>query len=77
MLIVDRDISTPSPFEANGRAIAIVVLFVSPPPEAEFFNALFVIPRSVGFIAHFMEQKKNDEGLFRLPDELLFVRKKK
>ena len=45
--------------------------------DAEFFNALFVIPRSVGFIAHFMEQKKNDEGLFRLPEELLFVRKKK
>jgi ATP citrate (pro-S)-lyase len=45
--------------------------------QAEFFNALFIIPRSVGFIAHFMEQKKNDEGLFRLPDELLFVTKKK
>lgn len=44
--------------------------------RAEFFNALFVIPRSVGFISHFMEQKKNDEGLFRLPDELLFVKKK-
>ncbi|MDR3570812.1 MAG: citrate/2-methylcitrate synthase [Candidatus Pacebacteria bacterium] len=43
----------------------------------EFFNALFVIPRTVGFIAHFMEQKKNDEGLFRLPEELLFVRRKK
>jgi ATP citrate (pro-S)-lyase len=42
--------------------------------RAEFFNALFVIPRSVGFIAHFLEQKENDEGLFRLPDELLFVR---
>ncbi len=42
--------------------------------DTEFFNALFVIPRSVGFIAHFMEQKKNDEGLFRLPDELLFER---
>ncbi len=42
--------------------------------SAEFFNALFVIPRSVGFIAHFMEQKENDEGLFRLPDELLFTR---
>jgi len=41
--------------------------------DAEFFNALFVIPRSIGFIAHFMEQKQNDEGLFRLPDELLFV----
>ncbi len=43
--------------------------------DAEFFNALFVIPRSIGFIAHFIEQKKNDEGLFRLPDELLFTRK--
>lgn len=43
--------------------------------DAEFFNALFVIPRSVGFIAHFIEQKKNDEGLFRLPDALLFERK--
>jgi ATP citrate (pro-S)-lyase len=43
--------------------------------EAEFFNALFVIPRTVGFISHFIEQKKNDEGLFRLPDDLLFVRK--
>ncbi len=44
--------------------------------DAELFNAFFVIPRSVGFIAHFIEQKKNDEGLFRLPEELLFVRKK-
>jgi ATP citrate (pro-S)-lyase len=43
--------------------------------EAEFFNALFIIPRTVGFIAHFLEQKKNDEGLFRLPDDMLFVRK--
>src|SRR3989338_1636217 len=43
--------------------------------NAELFNAFFVIPRSVGFIAHFIEQKKNDEGLFRLPEELLFVRK--
>ncbi len=42
--------------------------------NAEFFNALFIIPRSVGFIAHFLEQKRNDEGLFRLPDELLFER---
>ncbi|HUX35424.1 MAG TPA: citrate/2-methylcitrate synthase [Candidatus Paceibacterota bacterium] len=44
--------------------------------DAELFNAFFVIPRSVGFISHFIEQKKNDEGLFRLPEELLFVRKK-
>jgi ATP citrate (pro-S)-lyase len=45
--------------------------------EAEFFNAIFIIPRSVGFIAHFMEQKENDEGLFRLPDDLLYTRKNK
>jgi len=43
--------------------------------DAEFFNALFIIPRTVGFIAHYIEQKKNDEGIFRLPDELLFERK--
>ncbi|HUO56328.1 MAG TPA: citrate/2-methylcitrate synthase, partial [Candidatus Paceibacterota bacterium] len=43
--------------------------------DVEFFNALFVIPRTVGFIAHFMEQKRNDEGLFRLPDELLYIRR--
>ena len=43
--------------------------------DIEFFNALFVIPRSVGFISHFMEQKRNDEGHFRLPEELLFIRK--
>lgn len=40
--------------------------------HSEFFNALFVIPRTVGFIGHFLEQKRNDEGLFRLPDNLLF-----
>lgn len=43
--------------------------------DAEFFNALFIIPRTVGFISHFLEQKRNDEGLFRLPDELLFEKK--
>jgi citrate synthase len=42
--------------------------------DAEFFNAFFVIPRAAGFAGHFIEQKKNDEGLFRLPDELLFER---
>jgi ATP citrate (pro-S)-lyase len=42
--------------------------------DAEFFNALFIIPRTVGFISHFLEQKQHDEGLFRLPDDLLFER---
>jgi ATP citrate (pro-S)-lyase len=37
--------------------------------ETEVFNAFFIIPRSVGFIAHFLDQKRLDEGLFRLPKE--------
>lgn len=35
--------------------------------EADFFNALFVIPRSVGLTAHYLDQKRLDEGLYRLP----------
>ncbi len=37
--------------------------------DADFFNALFVIPRIVGFTAHYLDQKRLDEGLFRLPDD--------
>ena len=37
--------------------------------DAEFCNAIFVLARSVGFIAHYLEQKRLDESLFRLPDE--------
>lgn len=37
--------------------------------KIEFFNAFFVVPRSVGFIAHYLDQKRLDEGLFRLPKE--------
>lgn len=37
--------------------------------ETEFFNALFVISRSVGFIAHFLDQKRLDEGLLRLTED--------
>jgi ATP citrate (pro-S)-lyase len=36
--------------------------------DIEFFNALFIIPRSVGFVGHFLDQKRIDEGLFRLGD---------
>lgn len=36
---------------------------------ADFFNALFVIPRTIGFTAHYLDQKRLDEGLFRLPDD--------
>ncbi len=39
--------------------------------DCEFFNAVFILSRSVGFAAHFMEQKRLDEGLFRLPDNLM------
>lgn len=46
--------------------------------EIEFFNALFVLSRSVGFISHFLDQKRLDEGLFRLPDDLvLYIPEKK
>lgn len=37
--------------------------------DNEFFNALFVLSRSVGFIAHFLDQKRLDQGLFRLDEE--------
>jgi ATP citrate (pro-S)-lyase len=37
--------------------------------DQEFFNALFVLSRSVGFMAHFFDQRRNDEGLFRLSDD--------
>lgn len=36
-----------------------------------FCNAMFVFARSVGFIAHFLEQKRLDEGLFRLPEGMV------
>ena len=39
--------------------------------NAEFFNALFVLSRSVGFIAHFLDQKRLDEGLFRLEEDMV------
>lgn len=37
--------------------------------KQEFFNALFVLSRSVGFIAHFLDQKRLDEGLLRLTED--------
>ena len=39
--------------------------------DNEFFNAFFVLSRTVGFIAHFLDQKRIDEGIFRLPDDLI------
>ncbi len=40
--------------------------------SADFFNALFVIPRTIGFVSHYLDQKRLDEGLFRLPDDDIF-----
>lgn len=37
--------------------------------EAEFFNAIFVLSRSVGFIGHYLDQKRLGEPLFRLPED--------
>jgi len=37
--------------------------------DIDFFNAFFVIPRTIGFISHYLDQKRLDEGLFRLPDD--------
>lgn len=39
--------------------------------DSEFFNAFFILSRSVGFTAHYLDQKRSDEGLFRLsPQEV-------
>lgn len=37
--------------------------------QQEFFNALFVLARSVGFTAHYLDQKRLDEGLLRLSED--------
>jgi ATP citrate (pro-S)-lyase len=34
--------------------------------DTEFFNSLFVLSRSVGFMAHYFDQVRLDEGLLRL-----------
>ncbi len=39
--------------------------------QIEFFNGLFVLSRSVGFMAHYFDQKRLDEGLFRLDENLV------
>ncbi len=37
--------------------------------DIEFFNALFVLSRSIGFTAHYLDQRRHDEGLFRLESD--------
>ncbi len=34
--------------------------------DIEFFNALFVLSRSIGFTGHYLDQRRHDEGLFRV-----------
>jgi ATP citrate (pro-S)-lyase len=42
--------------------------------EIEFFNALFVLSRSIGFTAHYLDQRRHDEGLFRLSaDDVRYI----
>jgi ATP citrate (pro-S)-lyase len=42
--------------------------------EIEFFNALFVLSRSIGFTAHYLDQRRHDEGLLRLlPDDVRYI----
>lgn len=39
-----------------------------------FFNALFVLSRSIGFTAHYLDQRRHDEGLLRLsPDDVRYI----
>lgn len=42
--------------------------------EAEFFNAIFVLSRSVGFIGHYLDQRRLGEPLFRLPDNQVLTK---
>lgn len=37
--------------------------------DIEFFNSLFIISRTIGFTAHYLDQRRNDEGLFRLAEQ--------
>src|SRR5690606_37878021 len=34
--------------------------------DTEFFNAFFVLSRAVGCTAHYLDQGRRDEGLFKL-----------
>jgi ATP-citrate lyase alpha-subunit len=37
--------------------------------DAGLFNGLFVLARTIGFIGHYLDQQRLDEGLYRTPWE--------
>ncbi|MDP2669920.1 MAG: hypothetical protein Q8O99_02780 [bacterium] len=37
--------------------------------DAGLFNGFFVLARTVGFIGHYLDQRRLDEGLYRTPWE--------
>lgn len=42
--------------------------------DIEFFNALFILSRSIGFAGHYLDQRRNDEGLLRLSsDDIRYI----
>lgn len=42
--------------------------------DLEFFNAIFILSRSVGLMAHYFDQARLDEGLLRLsPEDVAYV----
>lgn len=42
--------------------------------DIEFFNAIFILSRSAGLMAHYLDQRRHDEGLLRLSeDEITYI----
>jgi ATP citrate (pro-S)-lyase len=42
--------------------------------DIEFFNALFILSRSAGLMAHYLDQRRHDEGLLRLgEDDIAYI----
>lgn len=39
--------------------------------DNEFFNAYFIIPRTIGLVSHYLDQKRLGEPLFRLPEDFV------
>lgn len=37
--------------------------------DIEFFNALFIASRSIGFMGHYLDQRRHDEGLLRFSEK--------